>query len=161
MKSIFNPQHFSFDWERCFGIQGQCLTSNQSGFPWQCLSLKSIRAQHVENIFRLHKGTQPRWLWSSLCHNTDDWVANNGTHIALWGGHSGELGLRSHGSLLVKSQYFMIFLKPTSHNDWGHTNKIPIGYDWAPCGHESRCGLSWNTLCSSYIWWKNRCHEKQ
>lgn len=80
---------------------------------------------------------------------------------ALWGGHSGELSLHPLGSLLVKSQYFMIFLKPTSHKDWGHTNKMPIGYDWVPRGHESRCGLSWNTLCSSYIWWKNRCHEKQ
>lgn len=40
---------------------------------------------------------------------------------ALWGGHSGELGLHPLGSLLVKSQYFMIFLKPTSHKDWGHT----------------------------------------
>lgn len=81
MKSIFNPKQFSADCKWCFGIFGQNLIPISLAFSSQCLSLKLIRVLHVENIYRLHKGTQPCPLSSSLCHNRKDQMANSGTYV--------------------------------------------------------------------------------
>lgn len=51
----------------------------------------------------------------------------------------------------LNPKYFITFLNTDSHKGWGHTNKMPIGYDWAPRGHESRYGLPWNTMAVFFL----------
>lgn len=163
MKLKFNPQHFSSDWKWCFGIWGQCLSSIRLVFPI-CVCLWSPSRLGMWKIYSDYTKEQNPAGSDHPSVITEMIGLQTMAHTCvLGGGHSGELSLHPHGSLLVKSWIFYDFPKAISHKGWGHRNKnvhqLGLGTIWT-------WKQMWATMGHSMVVFfghlgKSRCHERQ